>query len=87
MTGLEEKHSVISKEDMQSAMDFVEDFSHELEKYPHRIARTKPLAQEQSAIACTTKRTQKLVSKHLPPRRFWAEGRFCLSAFGMRFAT
>lgn len=41
MTGLEEKHSVISKEDMQSAMDFVEDFSHELEKYPHRIAASK----------------------------------------------
>lgn len=41
MTGFEEKHSVISKEDMQSAMDFVEDFSHELEKYPHRISASK----------------------------------------------
>lgn len=41
MTGLEEKHSIISKEDMSSALDFVEDFSHELEKYPHRISASK----------------------------------------------
>ena len=41
MTGFEEKHSVINKEDMQSAMDFVEQFSHELSKYPHRITASK----------------------------------------------
>lgn len=41
MTGFEEKHSVINKEDMQSAMDFVEEFSHELSKYPHRITASK----------------------------------------------
>lgn len=41
MTGFEEKHSVINKEDMQSAMDFVEEFSHELSKYQHRITASK----------------------------------------------
>lgn len=41
MTGFEEKHSVINKEDMQSAMDFVEEFSRELSKYPHRITASK----------------------------------------------
>lgn len=41
MTGFEEKHSVINKEDMQSAMDFVEEFSHKLSKYPHRITASK----------------------------------------------
>lgn len=41
MTGFKEKHSVINKEDMQSAMDFVEEFSHELSKYPHRITASK----------------------------------------------
>ncbi len=41
MTSFDEKHSVISKEDMDSAMGFVEDFSRELEKYPHRITASK----------------------------------------------
>ncbi len=41
MASFEEKHSVINKEDMQSAMEFVEDFSHELSKYPHRITASK----------------------------------------------
>ncbi len=41
MTGFEEKRSVISKENMDSAIGFVEEFSRELEKYPHRIAASK----------------------------------------------
>ncbi len=41
MAAFEEKHSVINKEDMQSAMEFVEEFSHELSKYQHRISATK----------------------------------------------
>lgn len=41
MAAFEEKHSVINKEDMQSAMEFVEQFSHELSKYPHRITASK----------------------------------------------
>ncbi len=41
MASFEEKHSVINKEDMQSAMEFVEEFSHELSKYPHRITASK----------------------------------------------
>lgn len=58
MTGLEEKHSVISKEDMQSAMDFVEDFSHELEKYPHRIAASK------DETACAKSNPQSLARRN-----------------------
>ncbi len=41
MASFEEKHSVINKEDMQSAMEFVEDFSHELSKYPRRVTASK----------------------------------------------
>lgn len=41
MASFEEKHSVINKEDMQSAMEFVDDFSHELSKYPRRVTASK----------------------------------------------
>lgn len=41
MAGFEEKHSVINGDDMKSAIDFVEEFSEELKKYPHRITASK----------------------------------------------
>ncbi len=41
MNGFDEKHSVVSTQDIASALDFIEDFSHELEKYPHRITASK----------------------------------------------
>ena len=41
MTGFEEKHSVISNDDMKSAIDFVEEFTEELKAYPNRITASK----------------------------------------------
>ena len=41
MTGFEEKHSVISNDDMKSAIDIVEEFTEELKAYPNRITASK----------------------------------------------